>query len=505
MATYTFDEIRNAVGKFDNIHDFYKEDISNNFYYLECLRKFYLTHTDLSKNSFITSNSNLFFLIDETLPFKNTDTGKVNKVNFSDYITDLIIKIYPQPRQLLSSIQSQIVQNFNEIFDIPDSYLETILLKKNQKIPLKNTNINQTISDDKKILLRQPLYFLIKTKDKKLIDFFLNFIGLSILSANIISIIMKKINENLTSFDQSKNILYPSTYFDDMATGILPEHKMRFKILNKDKHIIDQAGVEGEEKYLDPENSDFYLSHFNFVDSLHSVGFSVKDETFKINFLKGVFYKKGTFVYCEFDKITIKVKENKVGRNKKNTNSYGLYQALMTLHKLIRIGLVTPITKPDVDAETQLADIVDTDNMENILNDIIQKYKTEDICVGFLAFMLFGAKRFGDWVQAELSKKYYFMLQTTDHYCKLYSYLIGAPVIIGDNIYNYELPTNFSTIVDTSIFQKFDKTDYRDINKMDEPLIFRDIREFTTPLSRYYFDKYIKYKNKYLELKKLTL
>ena len=44
--------------------------------------------------------------------------------------------------------------------------------------------------------------------------------------------------------------------------------------------------------------------------------------------------------------------------------------------------------------------------------------------------LIFGCKRFGDWIQVQISKKFYFMIQTKDRICKLYSYFYGAPVIL---------------------------------------------------------------------------
>lgn len=522
MATYTSNEIINPAGILDNIHDFYLEDIIYNFYYLKCYREFYLTNTDISQNNFILQNKPLKFLIDKTLEFKNVNSSQNNKVKFPDYIEELIIKNLAQPKILLNDIQQKIIENFDKIFNVTDDYIETILLKKYQKNIMKHTNINKILNDDKKILLRQPLYFLIKTGDENLIEFFINYFGLNILSQNIISHIIKKIKENIIQFTKSDNILYPSTYFDDMALGITPDYKMRFKIINKDKHIIDQASVEGETSYLDTEYSNFYLSHFNFIDNKHSIGFSVQDEIDKIDFLNSKFYKKNNMIHCEFDGIILKVKENSVGRNSKKTNSYGLFQALVSLHKI----LVNTDTNIIATEKNKLDDIIDITDIDTILQTISNKYITTELCVGFIAFMLFGAKRYGDWIQVELAKKYYFMLQSNDHYLKLYAYLAGSPIIIDNFIYNYMPPNNFDKNIDSNIFQQFDTMGkYDNITDMKKPLIFTDIREIkTNEASRYYFDKYLKYdlkhlvsnpnsntwffkylkyKNKYLKLKQL--
>lgn len=134
------------------------------------------------------------------------------------------------------------------------------------------------------------------------------------------------------------------------------------------------------------------------------------------------------------------------------------------------------------------------DNLNNI-----------DKCLGIIVFILFGSKRFGDWIQVELAKKYYFMLRTDDFYCRLYSYIINAPVIIDKIIYNYKPVENFNNSIDTKIFSKTDeKLNKNDITNNDK-IIFTDTREIEGSLNRYYFHKYLKYKYKYLRLKLLQI
>lgn len=125
------------------------------------------------------------------------------------------------------------------------------------------------------------------------------------------------------------------------------------------------------------------------------------------------------------------------------------------------------------------------------------KYETLELCLGCIVFLLFGFKRFGDWMQVELSSKLYFTLQTTDYYCKLYGLLIGAPVIIDKIIYNYEPPENLLL----TNFILFNENDTKIINDRDK-LIYKGLRDIeTTGINHYYFNKYKKYKIKYLQLK----
>ena len=142
----------------------------------------------------------------------------------------------------------------------------------------------------------------------------------------------------------------------------------------------------------------------------------------------------------------------------------------------------------------EIEEIIDIDNL---INEIIKM--TEKNYKGLITTLLFGAKRFGDWIQVYLSQKYYFMLQTTDYYNKLYAYLIGAPVIIDNQIYNYNHSDYLEEYMDNfKIFNK--KAEISNIN--NEQLIYKSLRNIETPLSRTYFNKYIKYKLKYLKLSK---
>jgi len=119
------------------------------------------------------------------------------------------------------------------------------------------------------------------------------------------------------------------------------------------------------------------------------------------------------------------------------------------------------------------------------------------LCLGCIVFLLFGAKRFGDWIQVNLSKKFYFFLQTTDYYCKLYSYLIGAPVLIDNYIYNYLPSENNNNLDQFSL-----NNNIKIINDGSNGIIYKGLRDVKSKnISRYYFNKYMKYKKKYWKLK----
>lgn len=170
------------------------------------------------------------------------------------------------------------------------------------------------------------------------------------------------------------------------------------------------------------------------------------------------------------------------------------------------------------DLYTQLNNIYN--NFSNESDDIL------NLCKGCICFLLFGAKRYGDWIQSKISEKYYLMLQSTDLYCKLYSYIIGAPVIINTDkneqmIYNY-IPNDSIEKVNNNDFVKkisnIDKllltkktkknSDYQE-QKLDnidsnDKLLYEGLNTIETgSVNRYYYNKYIKYKYKYSGLKNM--
>jgi len=182
----------------------------------------------------------------------------------------------------------------------------------------------------------------------------------------------------------------------------------------------------------------------------------------------------------------------------------------------------------------KISEILEITQLHKQLNDIYKNYYVEstnslEMCWGCIIFLLFGAKRYGDWIQAEISKKYYFMLQTTDLFCQLYSYIIGAPTIIP-NQYNQNIAYNYipdDDIVETdtntyikkiskNILDKIsDNTTNNVVNiskildnnlvntKPDDKILYEGLETIETGnVSRFYFNKYLKYKIKYNELKK---
>ncbi len=167
--------------------------------------------------------------------------------------------------------------------------------------------------------------------------------------------------------------------------------------------------------------------------------------------------------------------------------------------------------------------IIDISDIEEILYKIFIKYNTLNKMHMFTCFLLVGAKRYADWIQAFLGKRHYFFVQTTDYYCAYRSLLIKGPVIINskgpfdkdlDNItvYNFREIPEFDESYIKSNFGIINKgTNEYNINNKKNSLLYSrnkysDTDFISTPnLSRNYFYKYIKYKTKYNKLKKLII
>lgn len=170
-------------------------------------------------------------------------------------------------------------------------------------------------------------------------------------------------------------------------------------------------------------------------------------------------------------------------------------------------------------------------------NSLAEENERKHLCQGLVVYILTGIKRFGDWIQMKLSRKLYFMLQTKDYLCKAYGILIGAPVEIyfkereSDKIdenkislYNYNPSTDFlATFNVDEIYKKFGieyNSVYNSQNKpfVESTILGREIdikkiegdkmiistsdnKKIESDINRYWFKKYTKYKQKYIELK----
>lgn len=433
----------------------------------------------------------LLAYFDSRHDFENLE--KNNEINYLDYIKDRYIELYGNNSLIkelkkdelvynyfinksrnyeeLDKINNQIILNFNLIFDI----------KINKKI------IYNSLSDIEKIKLRQPLYFLIKTKDYKLINFFINYMNLIYLSDKKIEKLKKRILINLDNFDQKNNLTYPMTFFDDMTSG-LNKIYFRYKIINYNKNIIDEAKVESLDSYftnkikgknnrqIEINNSNTTITFdFNSNDSIKSLGYE--------------YFVKDNKIIAKYKNLELKILKNSVGRSKD-----GLYHKVDKFYKFYN-------NKEDNDFDS----FYKKNNMKDFIEyEGLKKISKEKNIMKHFVNLVFGSKRFGDWYQVYLSKKYYFILQTEDKLCFIYSLLIGAPVIFKYNnifyISNYNISKEINLNELILINSKKDK--YK-INKEEDKLIFKGLKNHNVDLERFYFTKYLIYKSKYIKLKNL--
>ena len=168
--------------------------------------------------------------------------------------------------------------------------------------------------------------------------------------------------------------------------------------------------------------------------------------------------------------------------------------------------------------------IIDVSDLENLLYKIFKDYYSISKMNQFICFLLVGAKRYGDWVQALLGKRHYFFVQTSDYYCSYRSLLINGPVYINSEgprdkdltnitVYNFRQIPNFDEsyikknfgIINKSGNRTNDKTDDEHNGLLYKRKKYNDNDFIRTPeISRNYFYKYIKYKTKYNQLKNIN-
>ncbi len=167
----------------------------------------------------------------------------------------------------------------------------------------------------------------------------------------------------------------------------------------------------------------------------------------------------------------------------------------------------------------KMKNTIDVSDLENLLYKIFKDYYSSGRMNQFICFLLVGAKRYGDWVQALLGKRHYFFIQTSDYYCSYRSLLINGPVFINSKgpsdkdlnnikVYNFREIPNFDESYIKNNFGIINKSGNRTEHKIDDNhngLLYTREKyndHIKTPgISRNYFYKYIKYKTKYNQLK----
>jgi len=551
---------------FDNIHDFGKLCTNKNkkicdylYNYYEPKIKLILTKLDL-----ISSFKNVGF-----------STFDSNKEKLVETIISLINNNSLYKKINIKQMQNIIVNNFRLLFEgIND--IETILkILEDTNDNIDRLEIKLYISSNAIIteefwhfsyiqnlifLQRQEIYYLIyfyNLNNEEKINELINYFTTNEDYKNTIKINLKKnINE------LKKNMItFPITLFDDTNKDILDFDYIngifKFKILNENKENIDAATVFSGKDFFTkkPKNNKqnsyqliftendnkIGLSYFDLYNNLDKHIIIICDYTYNV-----IKLETNLIIQCTYnldDNIMFYVLGNSVGRKGKSDKSSkdededeeksAEDEELVNIKGLFQVtlNLVNYILSEDdiikfIELKNGIEKFVDYDKtyntMETILNYIKSLKLTKEKACEIIVCLLFGAKRFGDWIQMKISYDNYFYLQTNDILCKLYGIIIGAPVLWLDNnynitVYNYDIdhtkidvPTisfdyaNISEIKNLKKVTSITKLIHRKYKDNMSITGFKPITKITnkqTPFNRTYYEKYIKYKTKYLKLK----
>ncbi len=337
------------LGILDNLHDLFSITIKNDSadnkrmfeYTLNQYKQFYLDY--LGKNGINVKmepfNNPIFDGIFNRNPIKNVN---INKDKIITYVIDELKRLPIS----LTDINSTIINNFEIVFDI-DTNIVSIF----------TTNLNTVVTNDEKILLRMPLYNLIKNFTDELFDFFMNYFNLDILDNSFIEKIKKQVKKNIKRI--TNNTTYPNTYLSDTTTGLTQKRLFNFNIMNISKSEIDQAKTPKPETYFDNyDNAKNYQGLF--LEDNTALGIKVL-ETDKLDYIKLSCYLKDHLIQCNLtdQKLLLKFKKNNVGRK---DDGYGLYQLLQDLKNIYELSLVAdvPVLLDDFyDTFTKLQDTID--------------------------------------------------------------------------------------------------------------------------------------------------
>ncbi len=475
------DKYKLYLGIIDNLHDFFDLKVYKTKKECEYLFDKLFIFINFKYKDYIIDLTKYIITEYKT---KNVNSSKLIKKD----VKNAIINFVKPDKIKITELHKQNIENFNKLFNV--SNIDDIIQQ----------NLNTLISNEQKILLRHPLYFYIKTKDEKILNFILKYCNLDIYNYEINNKIKIAIVNNLKT-NIFNNKTYPITYFDDTTDGLNIKYN-RFYVLNLDKNKIDSANVTKIEKYIEKYNLG-KSSKNTITNTNNNIGFKLLPND-KHKFIDVEYYIENENIVCNYYGIKLIIKNNSAGR----LNSFGIYQTTLLIVDIFTNCFSTDLTKLSLLLKNEielnknnLKNIIDITNLHNQLNYVYLLYKTLDLCLGCIVFLLFGFKRFGDWKQMELSSKLYLTLQTTDYYCKLFGILIGAPVILDDSddtVYNYNPKEDL--LLDNFIL--FNETTNTKPIKKTNKLIYKGLRDVNTDsINRYYFTKYKKYKTKYLELK----
>jgi hypothetical protein len=324
--------LKMLLGVLDTIHDFHKLDNHFGYNLLDRFIDFCLL---------LEPDINVFPEYEHV--FNKINLKEVDKTDYKKKFYRFIIDKIHINNDNVSNINQTIISNFKIIFNIflDGSYLYD-----------KLTTIEI-------LKIRIPLYYLVDALLKnnlslfrKILKFLLNF-----MNVDYTDDLNKQIKNNCSRI--TNNITYPITFFDDMGKGLNKTHLV-FKILNKDKLLIDQANVEGKTSYFERKEKVLYLDNEN-----NALGFKIKEKDNVITFLDSQYFVKNNSIYSVLDDIKLKIKVNKVGRMNRAADSFGIYQ---TANQLVLISREVFRLYNNADGNTQTYIQEQVNNSIDIIN-----------------------------------------------------------------------------------------------------------------------------------------
>lgn len=571
-----YEDLVNILGIVDTYHDFGEELDAK---YMDLYRDFYKKELT-SSGKIITgapyNSGPIKDLLNSPYIQDRMKPKNVNNFQFREALNGLMINVISNNATLKSrylesteeNIINKLVENFKVIFHKP-IHEETALGSGKYVYQLQELLLDDKgkVRRDVIITVRQPFYFLINSQDgtiakalgKENIDrikFIINVLltnnNKTMISTDV-DLLANKIatRTELINFNKKDNVTYPVTFISDQDEG-LDTRNFNFNLDYSQRDSIDPGNPtlpkqytikvdNGTAKPLDVNKIDLTKLDINiqllgsrfYVDNGIVCEYKDKSIKFKIKTNKKpkmvelckLFYKmvedvdniKSGKFSCHVSKLPSDLTTWTRDTIKERFEEISMYDDSIRIDKYgkgINFGKIINIDTPD-----------DYNLYDNLLK-IANKYPNKNDFLGCVFFLIFGAKRFGDWAQGSIAKKYYFVLQSNDFYCLQYARLIGAPLLVPINnpknsstgpksspgptpatniLYNYLPPDDLLTTPGCTyltpsscgnkiLYPKETKALTGHVDKttgIPTPLVTRD-----------YFNKYIKYKNKYLQLKK---
>jgi hypothetical protein len=249
--------------------------------------------------------------------------------------------------------------------------------------------------------------------------------------------------------------VYPTTFIED-TNSTKDDHGLgpsgySYHMYNKDKNIIDAASTSKRWQTLNaPAHKPFKL------DTNELLTFTIPDG-YGYKIFNQTFQKKGEYLVAQ-----------------DLTNNYVL----------------------------QVSDGV---SVKDYINWILAQ--PDDGLLDTKILLALGCKRAGDWLQGWIAKDWYFGLQTIDGLCAIHAKMIGAPVIYNNVLYNGKPSPSVNPMFYQNNLKYFQRMNNDQNNENIKNLTGLEQMEVVPgmgpvrPISRLYFNKYKKYKQKYIELK----